>query len=66
MGWEVNAFMAMGITTALKIKNNKKYYSVNKTQQYKIFVPVITFNNNVIIYELLTKIYEFLYLPLPR
>ena len=42
MEWEVNAFMAMGITIALKIKNNKKHYSVNKTQQYKnkIYVHV--------------------------
>ena len=35
MEWEVNGFMAMSITTSLKIKNNKKQYSVNKTQQYK-------------------------------
>ena len=42
MEWELNAFMAMVITTALKIKNNKKQYSVNKTQQYKnkIYVHV--------------------------
>ena len=44
MEWDVNAFMAMGITTALKIKNNKTQYSVNKTQQYKneVYVHVKT------------------------
>ena len=38
MEWEVNAFIAMGITIAKKIKNKKKKYTVNKTQQNKIYV----------------------------
>ena len=29
MEWVVNAFLVAGITTALKIKSNKKQYSVN-------------------------------------
>ena len=39
-----DTYMATGITTASKIKNNKKRYSVNKTQQYKnkIYVHVKT------------------------
>ena len=42
MEWEVYAFMAMGITIALKIKNNKKQCSVNKTQQFKMYVHAKT------------------------
>ena len=42
MEWEVNAFMAISITTALKIKNYKKQDSVNKTQQNKIYVHIKT------------------------
>ena len=39
---EVNGFMTMGISTILNNKNNKKQYSVNNTQQYKIYVHVKT------------------------
>ena len=32
--------MAMGVTTASKIKENKKQYLGNNTQQYKIYMSM--------------------------
>ena len=40
----MNVFMAMGITTALKIKNNKKQYSVNiRHKSIKLFYTVMSY-----------------------